>query len=124
LQNQLHSASDYRDDMSSELNCFGDAYELLVESIDESFAALLGSAAKDALLRYLLMRRALDVKEIPHRMDDFEGYLREVFGRAAEAIERNILERFHHRLGVKVAGKTGYALSDNIDEKRNGVRGV
>lgn len=114
MQDLLHSAGD---DRNFPLH-FEGTNGLLVESIDESFATLLGQGAKDALYKYLMKKRALDVKEIPERLDDFDGCLQEAFGRAAEVIERNILLRFYHKLGLEFSGKTGYAFSDYVHETR------
>ena len=116
MQDRLDSAGDYRKVTLQLEGTDG----LLIESIDESFAALLGQGAKDALYKYLLKRRALDMEEIPERLDDFDGCLKETFGRAAEAIERNILVRFYHKLGLNFFGKTGYAFSDYVDETKKG----
>ena len=120
MQDLLDSASDYR---NLPLHFEGTA-GLLVESIDESFAALLGQGAKDALYKYLMKRRALDVKEIPERLDDFDGCLQEAFGRAAEVIERNILLRFYDKLGLEFSGKTGYAFSDYVHETKKDLHDV
>jgi hypothetical protein len=114
MQGQLDFA---RDCSKGELR-FENTDGLLMESIAESFAALLGPSAKDAWFRYLLRNQAIGTKEIPARLEDFDGSLREVFGRAAQVIERNILTRFYHKLGLTFSSKKGHAFSDQVDEAR------
>lgn len=114
MQGRLDSAGDPK---KAQVNS-EHAHGLLIESIDESFATLLGQSAKDALYQYLLKKRALDVKEIPERLGDFDVCLKETFGRAAEAMERYILIRFYIKLGLNFSGKSGYAFSDYVDETK------
>lgn len=116
MRDRLDSADDYKKVALHFENTDG----LLLEAIEESFATLLGQGAKDALYKYLLKRRSLGMEEIPKRLDDFDGCLQETFGRAAEAIERNILLRFYQKLGLNFSGNTGYAFSDYVDETKKG----
>jgi hypothetical protein len=81
--------------------------KLLIESIDESLAALLGQAAKDAFYAHLAKRLALETGDIPEWLDDFNKYMQETFGQnAAAAIERNILTRFYYKLDLNSLRKT------------------
>lgn len=88
---------------------------LLMESIDESFTALLGQDVKNALYAHMVKRRALDKEDIPERLDDFDECMQETFGQAAAVIERNILVRFYHKLGLNFSSRTYYAFSDCVD---------
>ncbi len=94
---------------------------LLMESIDDSFTALLGQGAKNALYAYLVKRRALDREDIPERLDDFDECMQETFGQAAVVIERNILARFYHKLGLNFSGRTDYAFSDFVDATKKSI---
>ena len=96
--------------------------EFLMESIDESFAALLGPSVKNALYAHLVKRRALDREDIPERLDDFDECMQETFGQAAVVIERNILARFYHKLGLNPPGRTNYAFSDFVDATKKGIQ--
>ncbi len=96
--------------------------ELLMESIDESFADLLGHRVKNAWYAYLANRRALDREDIPERLDDFHECMQETFGPAAVAIEKNILTRFYRKLGSNFSGGTQFSFSDFADATKNGVQ--
>jgi hypothetical protein len=97
---------------------------LLMDSIDESFTALLGQDVKNALYAYLVKRRALDRKDIPERLDDFDECMQETFGQAAVAVERNILARFYHKLGLNFSGRTDYAFSDFVDATKKSIQNL
>jgi hypothetical protein len=94
---------------------------LLIESIDESFTALLGQGVKNALYAYLVKRRALDREDIPERLDDFDECMQETFGQAALVIERNILARFYHKLGMNFSGRPDYTFSDLVNATKKSV---
>ncbi|MGD0175622.1 MAG: hypothetical protein ABSC50_02215 [Candidatus Bathyarchaeia archaeon] len=96
--------------------------ELLMESIDESFAALLGHRVKNTWYAYLVNRRALDREDIPERLGDFHECMQETFGQAAVAIEKNILARFYRKLGLNFSGGTHYSFSDFVDATKNGIQ--
>jgi hypothetical protein len=96
--------------------------ELLVESIDESFAVLLGQNAKTALYADFVRRRALVREDIPERLDDFDECMQETFGRAAAVIERSILIRFYHKLGSRFPGGMDYTFSDFVNASEKGIR--
>jgi len=113
-----HSTGDY--ERAAFPSVGGDG--LLMESIDESFTALLGQNVKDALYAYLVKRRALDREDIPERLDDFDEFMHETFGQAAVVIERNILARFYDKLGLNLPGRTDYAFSDFIDATRKRIQ--
>jgi hypothetical protein len=118
VQNRLDSTGDYA---NAALAPQG-RDELLMESIDESFAALLGHDVKNALYAYLVKRRALDREDIPERLDDFHECMQETFGQAAVAIEKNILARFYSKLGLNFSGRTHYSFSDFVDATKNGIQ--
>jgi len=117
MQDRLDSTGDYTNAASPPVR----RDELLMESIDESFAALLGQRVKNALYAYLVNRRALDRQDIPERLDDFHECMQETFGPAAVAIEKNILARFYSKLGLNFSGGTHYSFSDFVDVTKNGV---
>jgi len=96
---------------------------LLVESIDESFTALLGQNVKDAIYAHLA-KRTLDREEIPERLDEFDECLQETFGRAAPLIERNILTRYYRKLGLNFSGTRGYAFPDFVDATRKSIQAL
>ena len=93
-----------------------------MESIDESFTALLGQTAKNALYAYLVKTRALGREEIPERLDDFDECMQETFGQAAVVIERNILARFYDKLGLNYSGRTDYAFTDFVDATKKSIQ--
>jgi hypothetical protein len=95
---------------------------LLMESIDESLTALLGQNAKNALYANFVKRRALDREGIPERLDDFDECMQETFGQAAVVIERNILARFYHKLGLNFSGRTDYAFSDFVHASKKRIQ--
>jgi hypothetical protein len=111
MQHRTESSWDYAKAASP----FAGRNGLLMESIDESFTALLGQDVKNALYTQMMKRRALDKEEKPGRLDDFDECMQETFGKAAEVIERNILARLYHKLGLNFSGRTDYAFPDCVD---------
>lgn len=55
---------------------------------------------------------------IARKPEAFSSGLRDLFGSAAEALERLILKHLCQRLGVKLELKEGYKFSDYISELR------
>jgi hypothetical protein len=97
---------------------------LLMESIDETFTALLGQDVKNALYARMVKRRALDKEDIPERLDDFDECMQETFGRAAAVIEKSILARFYNKLGLNFSSRTYYAFPDCVDATKKTIQNL
>jgi len=72
--------------------------KLLLEAIDEGLSSL-GESSKKAIYFHLERKFNIDKQEIPDRVKDFAGAIKEIFGLGGDVIEITIMERLYEKVG-------------------------
>jgi hypothetical protein len=88
---------------------------LLLESMDEALADLLGRRTREAVYDYLERNRLIARSEIPKRLDDLFKLLNETFGKGATTIGKVIAKRLYAKLGWEFVELPAYALTDYVE---------
>ena len=93
---------------------------LLVESLNESFATILGEIPKRTLYDILEKNHAISVNRIPERLNEFTTVLDALFGvTPAKAIVRIIVKRLYSKLGLTYIERPDWRLPDYVSEARS-----
>ena len=87
---------------------------LLLESIDEALADLLGRRARDQIYDHLATRYRYGREEIPAKVPEFCGFLADFFASGSRTVERTILRRLSDRLGHEFVPVSGFDFSDYL----------
>lgn len=87
---------------------------LLLESVDEALADLLGKRAREAIYDYLERKCYMSRDEIPERLGEFCNLLLENFGRGSKTIEKAVAKRFYAKLGKEFIDVYGLTLEDYV----------
>ena len=86
---------------------FNDA---LLEAIDEAFSTL-GESAKNSIYTHLENNASITKTDIPHRIDDFQKALEELFGMGARFLEILFMKSLYKKIRTNGKGKkTAFAL--------------
>jgi hypothetical protein len=94
---------------------------LLLDSIDEALADLLGRRTREAVYDYLARNCLIDRNEIPRRLDEFSKLLRIVFGRGSSTIGKVIAKRLYAKLRWEFVEIRSYELTDYVRTARERV---
>jgi hypothetical protein len=87
---------------------------LLLESVDEALADLLGKRAREAIYDYLERKCYMSTNEIPERLGEFCSLLLDNFGRGSKTIEKAVAKRFYAKLGKEFTDVYGLTLEDYV----------
>ena len=93
---------------------------LLVESVDESFALILGEIPKRALYASIEKNHGVAINRVPERVDDFTVALETLFGvPASRSIARVIVKRLYSELGLTYVERPDWRLPDYVNEAKS-----
>jgi hypothetical protein len=93
---------------------------LLVESVHESFALILGEIPKRALYASIERNYAVAISRVPERLDDFAEALETLFGvPASRSIARVIVKRLYSELGLTYIERPDWRLPDYVNEAKS-----
>jgi hypothetical protein len=93
---------------------------LLVESLDESFAAILGEIPKKTVYDVLQKNHAIARNHIPERLNEFTAALETVFGAASSRVlERIIVKGLYSKLGLTYVERPDWRLFDYVTEAKS-----
>jgi hypothetical protein len=76
-----------------------DVDRLLIESIDDVLADLLGRQVRETFYDFLERNYYIGREEIPRRLSDFLLILERTFGKSGKTIERTLAKRLCTQLG-------------------------
>jgi len=97
---------------------------LLIESVDESLAGLLGDVVRKAVYDALEKHFSITRNQIPERLDDFSLGLEKSFGIVpSKTIGKVIVKRFHSKLGLLFVERADWRLPDYVREARTKMSG-
>ena len=75
-----------------------DFNELLIEAIDEALNSL-GESVKQSIY-FHIENKFVPKKDIPDKIQDFQGGLEKIFGAGAQFIEILIMKNLHAKIGI------------------------
>lgn len=94
--------------------------KLLVESLDESVAMILGEAPKKTVYDILEKSHAIARNRIPERLNEFAVALETLFGVASsKVIVRFVVKRLYSKLGLTYIERPDWRLSDYVSEAKS-----
>lgn len=97
---------------------------LLIESVDETLAAVLGEILKEAVYDALRNRYNITVDQVPQRLDDFSLDLEKLMGAApSKTIRRAIIKSFYAKLGLEFVERANWRLPNYVREARTKMSG-
>ena len=94
---------------------------LLLDSMDEALADLLGRRTREALYDYLARNSLIARNEIPRRLDEFTKLLQIVFGRGSSTIGKVIAKHLYAKLRLEFVESRSYELVDYVRTARERV---
>jgi len=91
---------------------------LLLESIDEALADLLGTRSRDQIYDHLATKYRYGREEIPLKIFDFWEFLGSIFSSGSKTIGRTIIRRLCDRLGYEFVHVPEFQFLDYLDALR------
>ena len=108
-----------RKDLRREFN------ELFCQAVDESISEMLGVNVLPSLYAALEKRHAVTRDELPYRLETMYSVLENVFGfKGSRIIEKHIVRKFYHNLGLPFDTVDGYTLKDYVEAARKKIEAM
>jgi len=96
--------------------------ELFCQAVDESISEILGANVLPSLYAALEKQYAVTRDELPYRLETMYSILENVFGfRGSRIIEKHIVRKFYHKLGLSFGIVDGYTLKDYVEAARKKI---
>ena len=93
---------------------------LLVESLDESFAAILGEIPKKTLFDFLEKNRAITKNRIPEKLNEFTTAMDTVFGTTtSKVLESIVVKGLYSKLALTYIERPDWRLPDYVNEAKS-----
>jgi len=93
---------------------------MLVESLNESFATILGEIPKKTVYDILEKKHNIAANRIPERLNEFTTALETLFGvTPSKAIMRIIVKRLYSKLGLTYVERPDWRLPDYVNEAKS-----
>lgn len=93
---------------------------LLVESLDESYAAILGEIPKKTLFDLLEKNRAITKNRIPEKLNEFTTAMDTVFGTTtSKVLESIVVKGLYSKLALTYIERPDWRLLDYMAEARS-----
>jgi len=93
---------------------------VLVESVNESFAAILGEIPKKTVYDILEKKHTIAVNRIPEKLNEFTTALETLFGFAVtRVIVRIIVKRLYSKLGLTYVERPDWRLPEYVNEAKS-----
>jgi hypothetical protein len=97
---------------------------LLINSVEETLAALLGEILREAVYDALRNRFNITMDQVPERLDDFSLDLEKLLGTVpSKTIRRAMIKRFYAELGLEFVERANWRLPDYVREARTKMSG-
>ena len=87
---------------------------LLLESIDEALADLLGRRSRDQIFDHLATRYGYGREEVPVKICEFYEFLEKMFSSGAKTVGRTILRRLCRKLGYAFVNLPDLEFLDHL----------
>ena len=95
--------------------------DLLVQSVDEVVADVLGSRVRKSFYDCLMRQRGLSREAVPGHIDDFQQFLEATFGGGSRTLTRCIAKRFFEKLGWAFVEMRQHDLVDYFSQAQRRV---
>jgi len=96
--------------------------ELFCQAVDESISEILGANVLPSLYAALEKQYTVTRDELPYRLETMYSVLESVFGfRGSRIIEKHIVRKFYHTLGLPFDTVDGYILKDYVEAARKKI---
>ena len=93
---------------------------MLVESLNESFATILGEIPKKTVYDILEKKHNIAANRIPERLNEFTTALETLFGvTPSKAIMRIIVKTLYSKLGLTYVERPDWRLPDYVNEAKS-----
>jgi hypothetical protein len=93
---------------------------LLVQSLDESFATILGEIPKQTFYDGLEKKYAIARNRIPDKLNEFTAALETVFGAAcSKVLMKMIAKQLYSKLGLTFIERPDWLLLDYLTEAKS-----
>ena len=97
---------------------------LLIESVDETLAAVLGEIIREAVYDALKNRFNITMDQVPEKLDDFSLDLEKLMGKVpSRTLRKAIIKRFYAELGLEFVERANWRLPDYVREARTKMSG-
>jgi hypothetical protein len=97
--NGLVSTTPLPDDIHAQVTGPKTLDDLVLESVDEVLADLLGRKCKEAIYDHLERNYSIDRENIPKNLQKFFELLEETFGRGSKTIGKAVIRKLFEKLG-------------------------
>jgi hypothetical protein len=91
---------------------------LLLESIDEALADLLGRRSRDLIYDHLATYYRCGREELPGKIYEFHEFLENTFASSGKTVGRTIVRRLCDKLGYEFVHVPGFEFYDYLDALR------
>jgi len=115
LEEQVAARVNARDGQVHTVRLYSSSLDyLLLEAVDEALTDILGTRAREAIYDYLERNRGLAREEIPKRLNDFQEFMDEAFGKGGQTIGRMVAKRLYAHLDWEFVDIPQYTLPDYL----------
>ena len=98
-----------------ELHPAPDAFnELLVQSVNETIAGILGKTVSSAFTNYMHSSYGLEIGEIPSRPEILFRALHDSFGEGGDRLGKYIVRKLYQKAGVEFLENDGHSLTEYV----------
>jgi hypothetical protein len=97
--------------------------ELLVQSVDETIAGLLGQTVSDAFTKHMQAYLGLKIEEIPDQPEALFRALRDSFGVGGDRVGKYIVRKLYQKAGVEFLEYDGYTLAEYVQALKTKLTG-
>ena len=88
--------------------------EMLVQSVDETIAGILGKTVSDAFTNHILNNFDLEIECIPNRPEALFNALHDSFGTGCERLGKYIVRKHYQKAGVAFLESNGHTLTEYV----------
>jgi len=89
---------------------------LIVESVDETVAEVLGVRVASAFWYHYQAFFGITREEMPYALDTLFSSLKKIFGVGGEILGRRIIQKLYGKVGVPLNYAPGHPLTDYVEE--------
>lgn len=95
--------------------------DLLVQSMDEALADVLGKRTREAVYDHLERNYALSRADIPDHLSKFFELMEETFGKGSKTIGKSIIKKMFSKLEWNFVEIPGYEFMDYLEAIRKRI---
>ena len=97
--------------------------ELLLQSVDETIAGILGKTVSNAFTNHMHNHFGLEIQEIPDRPEVLFNALHDSFGIGGDRVGRYIVRKLYQKAGVELLENDGHTLAEYVQTLKTRLNG-